>query len=116
MAAGDLTPGRRREDTPSGDLPPDVQPGDYWKVLSGDGSRPLSVTEPSNLTGCVWMFSAPNGCGIGTLTLHTVREHEDGTCTIAANDGSSNSVLIRGGEDGRSWHGYMDRGVWRAVE
>lgn len=72
----------------------------------------MSVQEPTNLTGTAWGFMAPNGCGIGTLLKHTVREHEDGTATIAPQDGSSNSVLIHGG-DGGSWHGYMDHGVWR---
>lgn len=109
--------GRRREDVPIGDLPPDVQPGDYWKYLvhddSATGGRPMHVEEPGNLTGTVWGFYAPNGCGIGTLLKHTVREHEDGTITVAPGDGSSNSVLITGGESRQSWHGFVYRGVWR---
>lgn len=114
MAAGESTPGRRREDMPLDCLPLDMRPGDYWRCLVTDGSRPVEVTDrPSNLTGAMWMFMAPNGCGVGSLRAHTVREHEDGTATIAAGDGSSNSVLIGGA--GRSWHGYMDRGVWREV-
>lgn len=104
--------GRRRDDVPIGDLPNNVQPGDYWKYLTREGERPLNAQESTNLVGTVWGFSAPNGCGIGTLTKHTVREHKDGTATIVPQDGSSNSVLINGGEGG-SWHGYMDHGVWR---
>ena len=106
-------PGRRREDVRFGDLPDDVQPGDYWRYLDRDTGEPMQVSEPGNLTGSVWGFYAPNGCGIGTLMKHTVRENEDGTATIAPNDGSSNSVLITGGGPGHSWHGYLERGVWR---
>lgn len=115
MAAGDTTPGRRRADVPLGDLPPDVQPADYWRYLVSDGSRPMHVEERGNLTGGVWGFYAPNGCGIGTLLKHTVRELADGTATVAPGDGSSNSILISGGGSGRSWHGYLERGVWREV-
>ena len=115
MAAGDTTQGRRRDDLPLDDLPDDIQPGDYWKCLVADGSRPVEVTDrPSNLTGGMWMFMAPNGCGIGSLRAHTVRENDDGTATIAPGDGSSNSVLING-SGARSWHGYLERGVWREV-
>lgn len=108
MASGDTTQGRRRDAVSLGDLPPNVQPGDYWKC------RGLTVAEPSNLTGTVWGFYAPNGAGIGTLRLHTVRENDDETASVLPNDGSSNSILISGGT-GRSWHGYLERGVWREV-
>lgn len=103
--------GRRRDDTPFGRIPPDVEPGDYWKYLDSEGGQPLVVNEPGNLTGTAWGFYAPNGCGIGTLMKHTVREHEDRTATIAPGDGSSNSVLISR-PNGGSWHGYLDHGVW----
>jgi hypothetical protein len=106
------TQGRRRPDTRHGEHPDDVQAGDYWKYLRDDG-EPMHSADPGNLTGTCWGFYAPNGCGIGTLMYHTVREHEDGTCTIAHGDGSSNSVLITGGEGGE-WHGYMDHGVWKS--
>lgn len=110
--------GRRRDDTPHGDLPEDVQPGDYWRVTSRETGEPLIVDEPSNLTGGVWMVSAPigdPGTGmIGTLTKHTVREHDDGTISVAPDDGSTNSILISR-PNGASWHGYIERGVWRQV-
>lgn len=38
---------------------------------------------------------------------HKVVEHEDGTITV------SPSILIRAGRAGQSWHGYLERGVWR---
>jgi hypothetical protein len=99
--------GRRREDTDRHDLPPEIQPGDYWKVLV-DGEPALSEN-PENLTGTVWMFMAPHG-SIGTLINHTVREHDDGTISVVAGDGSSNSILQTGAQG--SWHGYIDHGVW----
>lgn len=114
MAAGDTTQGRRRDDVSFGDLPEEVEPGDYWKYLDRETSEAMKVDEPSNLTGTVWGFYAPAGGGIGTLVKHTVRENEDDTATIAPGDGSSNSVLISAG-DGESWHGYLERGVWREV-
>jgi hypothetical protein len=116
MAAGDTTQGRRVADVPFGDLPADIEPGAYWKYLDKSGEPMQCSAEQrasGNLTGGVWGFSAPNGAGIGTLMLHTVREHEDGTATIAPGDGSSNSVLISGA--GSSWHGYLEHGVWREV-
>src|SRR5690349_12315268 len=89
--------GRRRPDTWRGDLPADLQPGDYWKVLGGDG-EPAHSDEPSNLTGGVWMVVAPMSYGyaLGNLGKHTVREEDDGTISVRPGDGSSNSILITG--------------------
>lgn len=109
--------GRRLPDTPAGHLAADWQPGDFWKVLTADGTRPVTPEEysgkhdySSNLTGEVWKVVTPLGQVAG-LSLHTVREHEDGTISIRPGDGSSNSVLV--GPDHRgTWHGYIDHGVW----
>ncbi len=105
--------GRRRPDTPKSNLPDDVQPGDYWKILNADGTEKRSTT-PSNLTGTCWHIAVPLGRGedsyaLGNLINHTVREHEDGTISVLPGDGSSNSILVRRGE--RSWHGYVRNGV-----
>jgi hypothetical protein len=100
-----------------GDLPEDIERGDYWRVLNRTG-EPARSNEPSNLTGGVWMVAAPigddDGFGLGTLTKHTVREHDDGTISVRAGDGSSNSILVSGSH-GRSWHGYIEHGEWRPV-
>lgn len=108
--------GRRRPDTPLSCMPDDVQAGDYWKILQRESGEPLVSTSPSNLTGTCWMVAAPlgddGGFGVGRLMHHTVRENEDGTITVAPNDGSSNSIKITGSHD-RTWHGYIERGVWR---
>lgn len=109
--------GRRREDHPIGELPDDIRPGDYWLVLGTDG-QPMRVDHPGNLTGGCWHVVAPIGGAddwmLGRLEHHTVREHEDGTISVRPGDGSSNSILIRGSH-GRQWHGYIERGVWRAA-
>lgn len=102
--------GRRLPDTGFGDLPErDLQPGDYWKYTGID----LGDKYPSNLTRTVWGIYSPDGNGIGTLISHTVREHEDGTISVRPNDGSSNSILHKGGNPERTWHGYIEHGEWR---
>lgn len=52
-----------------------------------------------------WYAVTPNGMLAG-LANHAITEHEDGTITV------SPSILVRG-HDGE-WHGYLERGVWRA--
>ena len=106
--------GRRHPDTKEGDLPADLQPGDYWKILDADGT-PKTSTAPSNLTGTCWHVAVPLGVGaeaysLGNLIQHTVREHEDGTISVLPGDGSSNSILVR--RRNESWHGYIRRGVF----
>jgi hypothetical protein len=100
--------GRRRPDTARGDLPDDLRDGDYWKVLNRVSGRPAKSEYPSNLTGLTWEIYL-DGFGVAGLEQHTVREHEDGTITVAPGDGSSNSILVSKA-DGRSWHGYIRRG------
>lgn len=43
--------------------------------------------------------------GLAGLANHEVVEHEDGTITV------SPSILCSTGE--QSWHGYLERGIWR---
>lgn len=115
--------GRRLPDTQFGNLPlalDDLKPGDIWKYLNGDDT-PVSAAKlykdrdmSGNLTGGVWGYCSPDGNGIGTLALHTVREHDDGTVSIRPGDGSSNSVLHSGGPQGLTWHGYVEHCVWMA--
>src|ERR1700741_2936594 len=108
--------GKRLADTPFGDLPEGIEPGTYWKYLTRDTGR-LLIADPkytSNLTGTVWSYMPPDGNGVGTLMQHTVREHEDGTISVVAGDGSSNSIMHTGAQD-KSWHGYIDHGVWNEI-
>lgn len=59
-----------------------------------------------------WYCRVPqaNGfyAGMGRLSAHEVVEHEDGTITV------SPSILVTGHHD-RTWHGYLEHGVWREV-
>ena len=84
---------------------PRMSPGDYVKVLNFPGVPPAS-----NLTGDTWYVKTPNGMS-GNLHAHTVREEDDGSITVKPGDGSSNSILVNGGDRG-SWHGYITRGLW----
>lgn len=102
--------GRRRSDTKIMELPEDVQPGDYWKALNSKG-EPVVIDNSSNLTGTRWGFYGPLG-GYGVLSLHTVREHEDGTISVLPGDGSSNSIGFTNAE-GKYWHGYIYNGEWK---
>jgi hypothetical protein len=110
--------GRRREDVEFGSLPEDVQPGDIWRYVNRDGAfvsaAKLYPREDmsGNLTDGVWGYASPDGNGIGTLALHTVREHDDGTVSVLPGDGSSNSILHSGGPTDQTWHGYIRHGVW----
>lgn len=114
--------GRRLADAKLDELPvtlDEFRPGDYWKVLAADGEpctpeQYAGSPRPTNLTGTVWGFYSPDGNGCGFLVSHTVREHEDGTISIRPGDGSSNSVLHSGGAQHKTWHGYVERGVWQA--
>jgi hypothetical protein len=74
----------------------EFQPGDYGKNPNG-----------------YWMCRIPDekhNC-LGSLEAHDVVEHEDGTITV------SPSILITSeDETGKySWHGYLEKGVWRTV-
>ena len=103
----------RLPDTDQGTLPDGFQEiGSYWKILI-DG-KPKIVHAPGKLTEECWRITVPigdeDGYAIANLDHHTVREHEDGTISVIAGDGSSNSILVTGSH-GRTWHGYVDHGV-----
>lgn len=106
--------GRRRADTREDELPPDLQPGDYWKILDSESGHPIIIDGvEGKLTPHDWKIAVPmsNGRGyaMGWLRNHTVREHEDGTISVRPGDGSSNSILVTGGQ-GEQWHGYIEHG------
>jgi hypothetical protein len=117
--------GRRRDDCVRGDMPSDLQIGDYWKIIHADG-RPVSPEEhsgrahASNLTGTCWYIAVPNpssrtgrGYLLGNLCAHTVREHADGTISVLPGDGSSNSILVSNTHG--SWHGFVRAGVLKTA-
>lgn len=71
--------------------PHELQPGDYghWDEHGWYGHCPGTGDLVANLNG------------------HQVVEHEDGTITV------SPSILCSGGPKEASWHGFLERGVWR---
>lgn len=77
----------RLEDPPAGRIPEDLDMSriSYWQ----EEGR--------------WLLYLPAG-GLGDLSQHTVKEHEDGTITV------SPSIAVTSGDQRR--HGYLRRGVW----
>ena len=68
------------------------------------------------ITGC-WYANAPHSSGdvefLANLQEHEVIEHEDGTITVSP---SILVTLLWGMERAaHTWHGYLERGVWRRV-
>jgi len=51
-----------------------------------------------------WVIRPP-GCHAGGIPDHQVIEHEDGTITV------SPSIVLTHFD--KTWHGYLERGVWR---
>lgn len=56
----------------------------------------------------LWYCITPNGC-FGNLAKHAIAEHEDGTITV------SPSILVSypNRSEPKSWHGYLEKGMWR---
>lgn len=72
----------------------DAEPGDYFKDEAGE-----------------WRGMTPNGIRVW-LKNHHVEEHADGTITVVGGSWGSNSILAQGGP--KTWHGFIERGVWRS--
>lgn len=87
--------GRRVRADGDEDLPIHLEPGDYgfW-VRGGHWVARCPHEDPA--------VDMP-----ANLSAHKVVEHEDGTITV------SPSILVTG-HDG-SWHGFLERGVWRVA-
>lgn len=109
--------GRRLPDAPEGSFPvpyDELRDGDIWKHLDRETGEPVVVDdEPSNLTKTAWTAMCPGGL-LANLRAHTVREHEDGTVSVRAGDGSSNSILVKRREN-EQWHGYVEHNEWTSV-
>jgi hypothetical protein len=113
------------EDSASHALPP---AGSYWRVLNRKTGEPMDVVRNfedrrwwgsiiedkwrGNLTGGVWGIITPLG-QYAMLSIHTVREEDDGTISVRPGDGSSNSIKVEGPEG--TWHGYIEHGEWSEV-
>lgn len=131
-------PSIRLPDAPIGQFPlvyEDLLPGSYWFVTVredhpdyprrlnvrdhpedrrwwGEGAQEDDPRYAGNLTGLVLGAITPDG-RYGMLSIHTVREDERGVVSVLPGDGSSNSILVKGGSEGGQYHGYIYNGVWR---
>ena len=83
---------KRRDDETEGHL---LQPGEYC-------CRGFAEDRP------YFMACTPDG-RLANLSQHRVEQHDDGTITVIP------SILVKGGSDDGSWHGYLERDVWRQV-
>lgn len=69
----------------------------------------LEQGEYGKNTEGLWYCCVPApGFGTGGLSKHTIVEHEDGTITVSPS-------ILSTGHDGKQWHGYLERGIWRVV-
>jgi hypothetical protein len=60
--------------------------------------------------GCIPVPIDANGFPlIANLSNHQINEHGDGTISV------SPSILTTSKHRGLTWHGYLERGVWREV-
>jgi hypothetical protein len=69
-----------------------LKPGDYGKSKNG-----------------IWVARTPNGI-TDTLPDHKITEHEDGTITV-----SQSIILYPDCERRATYHGFLEKGVWREV-
>lgn len=86
----ELITGRR---VPDDTQPHEYRPGDYGRYR---GRWYCTVPEPYEMPGA--------------LGAHDVTEHDDGTITV------SPSILITFPGLPDRWHGYLEAGVWRALD
>lgn len=68
-----------------------------WKVPGAYGTPD---------SGKSWFCTTPNGM-LGNISGHQVTEHADGTITV------SPSILTQSQHKGKTWHGYLEKGIWR---
>lgn len=89
---GDTMQGRRLPNSKNGNLPK-MEPGDY--VYNEKQQK--------------WYGMTPNGLLFFFNDKHILMD--DGTLTVQP------SVLVQNDWEskGRTWHGYLERGVWREV-
>lgn len=92
--------GRRLPDSVDG-VYDNLQPGDYVKIrVKRDWSDVAAGT-------WIWIVKSPTGTMCYLNDQHTFVEHDDGTLTV------SPSIQMYGEMRRPTWHGYLERGVWR---
>lgn len=74
--------------------------------VHADGKEPHELLSGEYAKyGDIWYARVPSGKHVANLGSHKITEHEDGTIT------ASPSILTSDGKE--SWHGFLERGVWR---
>ncbi len=76
-----------------------------------NGMRGLVFSEPGMYGKDAegrWWARPPRG-SVGNLSAHEILEHDDGTISV------SPSILVEGGANRQTWHGYLIRGEWTEV-
>lgn len=78
------------------------------RVYLSDSVRPWDLKSGEYAKGPdgTWWIVPPDYV-LGTISKHTITEHEDGTITV------SPSILMTAGENDPGWHGFLERGIWR---
>jgi len=78
-----------------------------WPENLGEYSK-HQIEKQSGEKNIVWFCIPPKaGIGCGSLSAHTVVEHEDSTITV------SPSILFNADSRTSGWHGYLEKGIWR---
>jgi len=75
---------------------------DPWKWMPGDYGFWAEAGH--------WQAKTPSG-DPANLSAHDVVEHEDGTITVSPSIRVSTTLV---GVPRELWHGFLERGVWRA--
>lgn len=84
--------------------------GHRLEPIEGEPDFLLRISQTPGAYGTVngkdWFCTTPNGL-FGNISNHEVKINPNGTITVAP------SILVSGGADGKSYHGYLINGVWR---
>lgn len=91
-----------------------VNPGDYGTVGYTNAAADWFVCCPDGSLVRLWVNEDDsNG------NRHRIEEHEDGTITvhgsILGHDVESQKITGHGPISSGTWHGWLERGVWREV-
>lgn len=95
----------------------ELRPGDYGRMLGSKGD-PRSAARWFNVTpdGEMGVLKHDDGTG---QPFHQVVEHHDGTITVHASIRGrvtpSEQVSGAGPISSVGWHGWLERGTWRAA-
>lgn len=79
----------------------------------GTNAHELLPGEYAKNPGGIWIVRPPvNAQGVsyaGTLSKHSVEEHEDKTITVTP------SILQQYGDNENIWHGFLRKGIWETA-